>query len=153
MSSISDTFKSVTEDMTTKPYFADGTKGWQNIKADNVQNDIVFFEQVISGEDTYPKGGGVFEQYNCEMMFLTQSKHADTPEQSNVHIAAMRTMKHEFINRVNALLNQYNERVFQHIDKTPTLVVINAKEFDRYLTGILISFKATAIQPLSICLP
>lgn len=153
MSSIVTLIENIVADLDPQADFLHGTKGWQNIKADNtILHTIVFLDEPIFSNDTFFQGGLVDSSYPLRMMFLKQSKHEDKPEQSRVAIDEMRELRRQFILRLKAkIVTATNEKIFKEITNVQTTDLINAREFDRYLTGCLVTFTAVPLNSDSVC--
>lgn len=151
MSSIVTLIESIVTDLSPAATFIHGTKGWQNIKADAPTSSIVFLDEPIFSNDTFHQGGLVDSSYPLRMIFMQQSKHENTPAQSRVFIDTMRELRRQFILRLKAKINTSNEKIFKEVKDVQTTDMINAREFDRYLTGCLVTFTAVPLNSDSIC--
>jgi len=151
MSSIVTLIESIVADLDPSASFIHGNKSWQNIKADVPKGAIVFLDEPIFSNDTFHQGGLVDASYPLRMLFLTHSQHADAPEQSRVHIDEMRELRRQFVLRLKAKLNASREKIFKEVSNVQTTDLINAREFDRYLTGCLVSLIAVPLNSDSVC--
>lgn len=125
------------------PTFIHGSDAWLNLKADEIQNDIVFLDEPIISIDAYRQSGLLEESYNLSMMFLTKSEFDFTPEQQKPLIARMRRLRLAFLNKLSktSLRNtSFNVR---------TIDVVNVLNVN--LTGVIVMLTITPIDPQPQC--
>lgn len=152
MSSIVAIIESIVKDVTPALTFIHGTVGWQNIKADAPANSMAFLDEPIFSNDEFRQGGLVDSAYPLRMMFLNHSTHADTPDQSREHIDLMREARRQFVLRLKAKIDPATkEKIFKEITNVQTTDIINARPFNRYLTGCILTFTATPLNSTGVC--
>lgn len=125
------------------PTFIHGNKGWQNLLADEVQNDIIFLDEPVTSNDNYRQSGLLEESYNLSLVFLTKSELDFAPEQQKPLIARMRRLRLAFLNklsRTNLRNTNFNVR---------TIDVVNILNVN--LTGVIVMLTITPIDPQPQC--
>jgi len=130
--------------MTGSPTFIYGDAGWNNFKGDNTASfPVVFLNEPLMSNDTLHQGGYYEEEYPLQMLFLKKSKLSWTPEEHHVVIDAMRTLRREFVNRLqdNAAVNT--------LTGFSTTDVINVMDLN--LSGVLIEFNCKLFNTESNC--
>ncbi len=110
--------------------FLHGEKSFQNLKADEIQNTIVFLDEPITSEDQLKKSGYIEEEYPLSMFFANKSELEFTPAQHRVIIDAMRVLSKRFLLRLQANSN------IRDVKKVTRVDIVNV--FDVNLSGVIL---------------
>lgn len=124
------------------PTYIHGWKGWENLKADEILNDIVFLDLPVS-DDFIGKAKFIEESYNLYLHFYTKSELDFTPDQHLPLIARMRIQRQRFIN------NLRDSGLIKEIKSMRTIDVVNA--LDVNMTGVIVSLTVVPLKMNPIC--
>jgi hypothetical protein len=134
----------VTDSPVTHPKFIHGEKGYQNLLADEVEEDVwVFLDEPITSNDRLTKGGYLEETYPLTMLFAKKSELDFTPEQHRVLINEMRSLANIFINKIQ---QREDVREVKDISKVD---IINI--FDVNLTGCVLRISVIPLNEYTAC--
>lgn len=150
MTDIVDAISNIISDLIAKPQFLYGTSGWLNILADKEASPLALLSET-NADGIIRQGGSVQRTYNVQIFFCENSKHDDKPDQSKEKINRQRNICQEFMNRYNAAIDTTGTKIFKPITNFNELDAINPPRIDRYVTGVILTFRSEPLNSDSIC--
>lgn len=143
MSTIIQYIQSIVSQMTggvspaATPEFIHGTKGWQNLLADeaNYANGVIFMDDAIQAPLKIEKTGYITETYPLLIAILLKGNLDDTPDQQQIVIQKAAVIMREFISRL--FNDDKNTRNFKNISMG---YVINMKNANLHGVALGITF-------------
>lgn len=124
------------------PTFIHGWKGWQNLVADEITNEVVFLDEPVQSNDSF-SGNYLEESYVISLVFLSKNELDDSPEQILPIVDSQRIQRNKFI-----YLLKKNEKV-RNIASIRTTDLFNV--FDVNLSGVKLDLTVTLFNDNSIC--
>lgn len=135
--------KNIINQLTGEPSFYHGIRGWQNIEAEDGMFPAVYLDEPITSYDDIKQSGYIEESYPLKMLFIGKSEPDWTPAQHQIVIADMRSLRKEFLNKL-----QQNDSI-RHISDTKTTDVMNL--FDSNVSGVFLEVTIYIYNQESIC--
>lgn len=120
------------------PTYIYGSKWWQNLVSDEVQNTIVYLFEPVQSNDTLV-GNLYTESYPLLMLFAERSALDGTPADNLVYTNRMRRLRAKFI---KALVDYTN---VSEVTNIKTDDVFNVKDVN--LCGVGLQFTVKLINP------
>jgi len=130
------------EGSTDSPTFIHGWKGWQNLVADEIKNNIVFLDEPITSNDTI-SGAYLQETYSLTLAFLEKNELDDTPDIILPVVDRQRIQRNKFV-----YLLRKNENI-RGVEGIRTTDLFNV--FDVNLSGVSLNITVTIINNTPIC--
>ena len=134
------------EDVRVPPFFYHGLKSWQNLVADDQVFDTapaVYLEEPIISYDDIKQSGYIEESYPLKLLFIDKSEPDWTPTEHQVVIAKMRTLRREFLNKLQ------QQDTVRHVADSKTTDFMNL--FDANVSGVLLEVTIYLYNTESSC--
>lgn len=123
----------IVDEVVIPPFFYHGVKAWQNLVADDEVFDTapaVYLDEPITSYDDIKQSGYIEESYPLKLLFIDKSEPDWKPAEHQVVIAKMRTLRREFLNKLQ------QEDSIRHVADSQTTDVMNL--FDANVSGVLL---------------
>lgn len=124
------------------PTFIFGTKGWNNLNGDEIENTIVVLIEPVTSQDRFV-GALIQESYPLLLAFLEKSELENTPEQELVYTDRMRRLRAKFLYRLK------QSSLIQ--DVTNITTSDEFKVMDACLSGVGLQVTVVPLQGQSAC--
>lgn len=134
------------EEVIVPPFFYHGLKSWQNLVADDQVFDTapaVYLDEPIISYDDIKQSGYIEEGYPLKLLFIDKSEPDWTPAEHQVLIAKMRTLRRQFLNKL-----QQSDTI-RHVADSQTTDVVNL--FDANVSGVLLEVTIYLYNTESSC--
>jgi len=134
------------EEVIVPPHFYHGVKSYQDLEADDESFDTapaVYLDEPIISYDDIKQSGYIEESYPLKLLFIDKSEPDWTPVEHQVVIAKMRTLRREFLNKL-----QQQDSV-RHVADSKTTDVINL--FDANISGVMLEVTIYLYNTESSC--
>ena len=134
------------EEVIVPPFFYHGLKSWQNLIADDESFDTapaVYLEEPIISYDDIKQSGYIEESYPLKLIFIDKSEPDWTPAEHQVLIAKMRTLRRQFLNKLQ------QQDSIRHVADSKTTDFMNL--FDANVSGVLLEVTIYLYNTESSC--
>lgn len=134
------------DDIIVPPFFYHGLKSWQNLVADDESFDTapaVYLDEPIMSYDDIKQSGYIEEGYPLKLLFIDKSEPDWTPAEHQVVIAKMRTLRRQFLNKL-----QQSDTI-RHVADSQTTDVVNL--FDTNVSGVFLEVTIYLYNTESSC--